>query len=291
MSVEATILIPTTGDRGALLPYSVGSVLRQTVREIEVFIMGDGVSEPTRQVIRQLAASDDRIRFFDHPKHTRRGEPFRHQALQTARGRIVCYLCDRDLWLPHHVETHLELLQNADFGHSSRLSILPDGTWCFPPRTNFPSETHRQAFLAGRLGVDGLSCASHSLQYYHQLPYGWRVTPEGIATDQYMFQQILSSDDCRPITSPVLTALYFKRGNHPGWPTARRQEELARWHQNMLEPGWCEQLVARADAELKSWQVRLFRSFYTFHAVHPRCGFPIRQVWRTWRKIRSRALL
>ena len=31
--------------RAPLLPYSVGSVLAQTVRDLEVFIMGDGVDD------------------------------------------------------------------------------------------------------------------------------------------------------------------------------------------------------------------------------------------------------
>ena len=49
--LAATVVLPTTGDRGPLLPYSVGSILSQTVRNIEVFIMGDGV---TVRRVRQL---------------------------------------------------------------------------------------------------------------------------------------------------------------------------------------------------------------------------------------------
>ena len=42
--VKATILIPTTGNRGPLLQCSIASVSGQSLQEIEVFIIGDGVS-------------------------------------------------------------------------------------------------------------------------------------------------------------------------------------------------------------------------------------------------------
>src|SRR5882724_7051582 len=117
-SLTATIIIPTSIDRGPTLTLAVESVLRQTVRDLEVFIIGDGVHAVTREAARALEQADARVRFFDHPKHARRGEPYRDEALQTARGRVVCYLCDRDLYLPDHVETMDGLLKEADFAHA-----------------------------------------------------------------------------------------------------------------------------------------------------------------------------
>ena len=99
-TLTATVLIPTSIDRGPTLALAVDSVLRQTVRDLEVFIIGDGVHEVTREAARSLEKADSRVRFFDHPKHARRGEPYRHEALQEARGRVVCYLCDRDSICP-----------------------------------------------------------------------------------------------------------------------------------------------------------------------------------------------
>ena len=126
MGIKATVLVPTSIDRGPLLPLSIGSIQRQTLREIEIFIIGDGVEEITRQQISDLIAQDPRIRFFDHPKHRRRGEPYRHAALQEARGEIVCYMCDRDLMLPDHVETMHRLLQGADFATTLLYHVHPD---------------------------------------------------------------------------------------------------------------------------------------------------------------------
>ena len=61
----------------------------------------------------ELTAADPRVRWFDNPKGPRHGELHRHAALQEARGEIVCYLCDDDLWLPDHVERMRALLDGA----------------------------------------------------------------------------------------------------------------------------------------------------------------------------------
>ena len=62
MNPRFTILLPTTNDRGLLLPYSVGSVLKQTIADFELLIIGDGVNEYTRGVIHQLLEKDKRIK-------------------------------------------------------------------------------------------------------------------------------------------------------------------------------------------------------------------------------------
>src|SRR6185437_15846190 len=99
VSTAATVLIPTH-DHGRTLLRSVPSALAQTVSELEVFVVGDGVPDETRELMTELAAADNRVRFFDNPKGERHGEAHRHAALQEARGEIVCYLSDDDVWLP-----------------------------------------------------------------------------------------------------------------------------------------------------------------------------------------------
>src|SRR6266498_4170613 len=102
--LKATVILPTH-EHSALLPLALRSVQSQTVQELEIFIVGDGVRDSGRKSITRLAKADDRIRFFDYPKAPRQGEANRQVALREARGSIVCYQSDDDLWLPEHVAT------------------------------------------------------------------------------------------------------------------------------------------------------------------------------------------
>lgn len=241
--LTATVLVPTTSDRGPLLPLSVGSVLTQTVQDLEVFVVGDGVDDATRRVVEEMSRQDERIRFFDNPKHSRRGEEYRHAALAEARGRIVCYLTDRDLMLSQHIEIMAELLKDADFAYTLRCVIKKDGSIRIPdlPDLTHPEDRER-ASRANQLLP--LSFAGHTLEMYRRLPHGWRTTPEGIFTDTYMWQQFLAEDSCRVATGTTPTILYFPRGSHPGWPVSRRLEELERWKDRT-----CTAASAEAHAE------------------------------------------
>lgn len=251
MSITATVIIPTTTDRGPLLPFCVGSVLRQTVTDLELFIIGDGVSEGTRTMVRQLMREDDRIRFFDQPKHARRGEEYRHWALQEARGHIVAYLCDRDLWLPHHLQTLSQQLETATLTTTTFYSVREDGRLLIPFR---PTQPVTAPFI-------NLSAVGHTLDFYRRLPYGWRTTPAGVPTDRYMWEQMLGQADCRAIPHWAPTLLYFKRGDHPGWTVAQRQPELERWFGMMQSPetlqlaidGAVAQTVYELNQQKTSW--------------------------------------
>lgn len=106
---QATVVIPSF-DHGPTLLYSVRSALAQTIEDIEVFVVGDGVPDTTREIMAELMREDDRVRFFDNPKALSRGELHRSSALEEARGEIVCYLADDDLWFPEHVEAMRNLL-------------------------------------------------------------------------------------------------------------------------------------------------------------------------------------
>ncbi|MFT5113294.1 MAG: glycosyltransferase involved in cell wall biosynthesis [Parasphingorhabdus sp.] len=233
--LAATILLPTTADRGPLLPISVGSILNQSVTDLEVFIMGDGVTEATRQVIHELIRQDSRIRFFDHEKDSRRGELNRHAALQEARGNIIGYLCDRDIMLPNHVEIIGQLLSNADFAHTLMYKILIDDKIQLRFRRDF-SLAHDRAVAATCNHVIPLSFGAHTLDMYHRLPFGWRTTPRKTETDTYMWRQFLAENSCRVNSSTIPTILYFKRGSHPGLPVAERLIELDRWTARVNEP-------------------------------------------------------
>lgn len=229
----ATVVIPTF-NHGRTLIYSVGSALDQTVQDIEVFIVGDGVPEVTREIVADLVKKDERVRFFDNPKGPRHGEIYRHQALAEARGRIVCYLSDDDLWLPDHVETLCDLLGEADYAHTLVIQVGGEGRLgALAFDLSYPGE--REGVLAGHKGTS-LSCMAHTLEMYRRLPFGWRTTPIGMYTDRYMQQQFLAQPSCRAVSSTRPTMVHFKSPERNGWSIDERIAELEEWRRKLAEP-------------------------------------------------------
>ncbi|MGZ4396503.1 MAG: glycosyltransferase family 2 protein [Gaiellaceae bacterium] len=247
MTLAATVLIPTH-DHGPTLRHSIPSVLGQTVEELEVFVIGDGVPDVTRELMAELTALDERVRFFDHPKGPRHGELYRHAALQEARGEIVCYLCDDDLWLPGHVEHLRELLAESDFAHSLPFWIDPHGA-IHPLRVDLSLPHFRALFSEGENRIP-LSMAGHSLELYRRLPEGWRTTPDGIYTDLYMFQQILAVPGCRVAAGAKATVINLPSPERRGWTLDERVAELDRYATRLAEPGFAAELTERVAAAM-----------------------------------------
>jgi glycosyltransferase involved in cell wall biosynthesis len=253
--LEASVLIPTTGDRGDLLRYSVASVLRQTENRLEVLVVGDGMSSNSRRVVEEMARSDHRIRLFDFPKHENRGEPNRHQILlHEARGRNIFYLCDRNLLLPDHVERLGRLLKDADLAHGLMVAIRPDGQLAikdysgifgFGVVPDLTRESQRRLTVK-RGSVVPLSSWGHTLSFYRKLPRGWETPPAGWFSDQHMLAQFLAHPECKVVTTMVPTALNFQKLWRGHDAVTVWRHELPLWFEKLNEPDFPDQFREHA---------------------------------------------
>jgi hypothetical protein len=206
---------------------AVRSVLAQTMPDLEVFVVGDGVPDETRELMKDLVREDARIRFFDNDKGPRHGELHRSAALTHAGGEIVCYLSDDDLWLPDHVETMRALLDEHDFAHTMPVWLAVDGSiGIFDVDLSDPR--HRERHLVGTNAIP-LSCAGHTVAAYRRLPHGWRTTPAGIPTDLYMWQQFLAEPGIRARSGWAATVVHFPSPERAGWTDEERLAELDAW--------------------------------------------------------------
>lgn len=257
MTIRATVLIPTY-NHGALLLHSTRSALAQTVREIEVFIVGDGMSPDTTAAADELERADPRVRIFRFPKGPRHGEKHRHAALSEARGAIVCYLSDDDLWLPNHVKVTEELLREADFAHTLGLRVRPDGRLRIGNKVDFGMPGIRSLVSTPGLHVGGvtLSAMAHTMAMYRRLPVGWDTAPVGTPTDVAMSRKFIHQTDCRLVSGTTPTLVRFPSPPRRGWSPEQRVAELVAWAKTIESEEWKAALqslafdaVVRADAE------------------------------------------
>lgn len=223
---EATVLIPTY-DHGPLIRFALASAQWQTVRDIEIFVVGDGAPAITREIVAAAAATDPRIRYFDNPKGERQGERWRHEALAEASGRIVCYLSDDDLWFPDHLATMAGLLANADFAGALQGRVRADGS-IYGQCSNFalPQYRNPRIALGSKLGLTG---AAHTLAFYRRLPMGWHPAPQEVYTDQHMWQQFFGTPGCRAVSSFHPTCLTFLSTLRRHMSLDERELELEAW--------------------------------------------------------------
>jgi len=101
-----SVLLPTY-NRRRYLPYALASAVRQTYRNLEIFVVNDGGHD-----VRDIVASfdDPRILFIDRREN--RGKPHSlNEALARARGKYVAYLDDDDIYYPNHVQVLVEALE------------------------------------------------------------------------------------------------------------------------------------------------------------------------------------
>jgi hypothetical protein len=245
---KALVVVPTH-NHPLLLPLAVQSARAQSVEELRIVVIGDGVGDDTRDCMAPLMRADDRIDFLDLPKAGRTGERHRDQVVRSTDAAIVTYLCDDDLLAPDHVTTMRALLDDADLAHPLRVFVTLDGA-IHCDAIDLGDPAWRALELAGKSLV-GLTGLAHTTEAYRRLPYGWRETPEDRHTDQYMIHQFLAQPWCRVAAGEHPTMLNFPAPLRLSMTDQQRQQELETWVQRLgAVDGWAR-LSTEADASFR----------------------------------------
>ena len=113
---RVTVIIPTY-NWSAVLPFSIGSVLRQSFTDLELLVVGDGCTDGSAEVVGRVA--DPRVRWINLPSNTGQQSGPNNEGLRQARGELIAYLGHDDLWLPHHLAVLVAALdRGADVAFS-----------------------------------------------------------------------------------------------------------------------------------------------------------------------------
>jgi glycosyltransferase involved in cell wall biosynthesis len=213
-----TVVIPTHDRRETLL-LALGSVLDQTRKPVQVLVVADGCTDGTVEAVRAVA--DPRVEVLELPKGPGYGYGHRNEALRRARGDVVSWLCDDDLYLPEHLERVGELFDAGLAELVCTPACLVDeherlhATWM-----DWGIPFYRERFLEDENRTPS-SAVSHTLSAALSVG-GWR-TELPRAADMDLWQRMLRGG-ARAATTSAPTVLHFRAaGRDQPFPERVRQ--------------------------------------------------------------------
>ncbi len=103
-----SIIIPTY-NAGEYIKEALASVLAQSFQDFEVIIVDDGSTDDTAQKVETLC--DPRILYVY--KENQGPAAARNHGLNLVRGEYIAFLDVDDLWEPHKLEMHLDLMKSS----------------------------------------------------------------------------------------------------------------------------------------------------------------------------------
>lgn len=226
---SVTVIIATY-NWSNVLPYSIGSVLRQTFTDFELLVVGDGCTDDSEAVVQSM--NDARLRWINLPANTGHQSDPNNEGLRQARGEFIAYLGHDDLWLPHHVACHVAALAGgAAVSQSVAMMVGADGISTEPaprrvlryrPPRNMPP-----------------SCVVHRRSVTEDLG-GWRNYRElTVPPEADLWRRAFESG--RPFAFvPRLTAVKF--------PAARRRD-VYKTRPNFEQAAWSERIRTESEFE------------------------------------------
>jgi glycosyltransferase involved in cell wall biosynthesis len=131
MHLEVRQQVSAAGDISVIIPYynreqyigeTLQSVLRQTLKPLEIILVNDCSLESSRRYLNRYS---DVCRIVDLPSNVGAAES-RNAGVRYARGRFVAFLDDDDLWLPHKLEA-----QRAYMDQRPECAIVHSAAWFF----------------------------------------------------------------------------------------------------------------------------------------------------------------
>ena len=238
---------------------AIRSVQAQTIAAWELFVVNDGSTDGTSEVVR--ATADPRIRLVEQPNAG--VSPARNKALEHARGEHIAFLDADDAMLPGNLEPTGEPLRATD-GDVVRAILLGQATAIPAPCSNLLA--HRRCFGSGLRFDENLSNAADqdialglARRFSHaHLPQAltlYRVLPGSMSRSVALYQD----DHLRLFAKARATGLLDD-------PSFRRQCMAnaywsigGSWWRNAHEPGKALPFLLRAALRRPSLLLRPFR--------------------------------
>lgn len=214
---RATVII-STYNRSSVLPYSVGSVIDQSVKELQILVIGDGCTDDSGEVVEGLG--DSRVEWINLPERSGHQSAPNNEGLRRAEAPVVFYLGHDDLWFPHHVEVLLSAIDGgADVAYGMLARVAGDGSIKLVPRAR-PYYAKASAVLP--------SGFAHRKSLVDKAG-GWRDYRETEWSPEYDLLHRFFDTGARFKAVRRVTAMKFPAADRPGSYQSNDVGEQAEW--------------------------------------------------------------
>ena len=145
-----SVVVPTY-NRAYLISKTIDSILAQTYTNYEVFIVDDGSTDNTEEVVRPYLS--DKV-FYFRKENAERGAARNFGTLK-AKGDYINWFDSDDVMLPHHLQHAADNIQkwNAPeiFMHGYQYQDI-DGNVLF--YSNFPADMNQSLYMGNQIALD-----------------------------------------------------------------------------------------------------------------------------------------
>jgi hypothetical protein len=258
-----------------VIGHAIESAMSQTDPDLEILAVCDGCDASTLDALRSF--DDARMRVFELPKSPGFGWANRNIALREARGDLVAFLGDDDLWLPDH----LEKLDGAftdeavEWAYSRPLFLRDDGV-LVPGAVDLRRPDHLDRFLTVGNSIPA-ACVVHrrsALDRYGYWPDDlWKGETAPVIDWELWKRMIGPSGGANAAYVPEPTTIHFRAAwrnsagwGIPGWDDGSQQAQddwwppglrvdlsgsdmpqAAVWRSLQADPGWARQMRAAVE--------------------------------------------
>lgn len=244
-----TVAIPTHNRRETVV-LAVQSALAQTRPPVEVLVLADGCTDGTVEAVRGLG--DERAVAIELAKGEGYAYGNRNEALRRARGDVVSWLSDDDLYLPDHLEQVGRLFDalEVDIVQASSCRVRGDGMLRGNTLVDWRVPRYRQMLLSRERGIPS-SAVSHRVRPALEVG-GWRDDhPRG--GDKDLWKRMLEGG-ARSALVPTPTVLWFRPGEEQ--PFEERVATIVRYLDSMGTVAGAVRLQAEMTRAIEEFRPR-----------------------------------
>jgi glycosyltransferase involved in cell wall biosynthesis len=186
-----SVIIPAYNG-AAFLVEAIESIWQQNYQPLEIIIVDDGSTDETARIANNLKSEGRSVIRYVSQVHTGKPAPGRNRGLKEAKGKIIGFLDQDDLWPADKLALQLpQLLNNPSLdvilGHSQMLQLrgVVDGKHEFEAVGNPVDYTLLSSGLFKRTAFEKVGCFDESLKYFgDDLDWVMRAKEQGVPVRQ-----------------------------------------------------------------------------------------------------------